>query len=89
MKKGYLIALGLILALAIVLPVAGKDFIDQKLVTQADKIFTTMPADFFYCKIGHRGAMAMLVLREWGYTNVRSIRNGLDGWKAANLPVTK
>jgi len=41
-----------------------------------------------YCAIGHRGAIAMTVLRLWGYTNVRSIRNGLGGWKAAGLPVT-
>jgi len=40
-----------------------------------------------YCAIGHRGAIAMTVLRLWGYTNVRSIRNGLGGWKAAGLPV--
>jgi rhodanese-related sulfurtransferase len=40
-----------------------------------------------YCAIGHRGAVAMMALRLWGYTNVRSIRNGLNGWKAAGLAI--
>lgn len=42
-----------------------------------------------YCTIGHRGAIAMTTLRLWGYSNVRSIRNGLNGWKTAGLTVTK
>jgi rhodanese-related sulfurtransferase len=42
-----------------------------------------------YCKTGHRGAVALAVLRMVGYTNVRSIYGGLDGWKAAGFPVTK
>jgi rhodanese-related sulfurtransferase len=42
-----------------------------------------------YCKTGHRGAVALAALRMVGYTNVRSIYGGLDGWKAAGFPVTK
>jgi rhodanese-related sulfurtransferase len=42
-----------------------------------------------YCAIGLRGAMATVVLRMLGYTNVRNLRGGLAGWKAANLPVVK
>jgi rhodanese-related sulfurtransferase len=40
-----------------------------------------------YCKIGYRGGIAMTLLRVWGYTNVRSIQGGLDGWEKAGLPV--
>ncbi len=42
-----------------------------------------------YCANGHRGAMAMMVLRLWGYTEVYSIANGLNGWKVAGLPVVR
>lgn len=40
-----------------------------------------------YCGNGDRGAMAMAVLRLWGYTNVFSIVDGMNGWAAAGLPV--
>ncbi|MCX6032652.1 MAG: rhodanese-like domain-containing protein [Chloroflexi bacterium] len=39
------------------------------------------------CAIGHRGAMAMETLQLLGYTNVKSLSNGFNAWKAANLPV--
>jgi rhodanese-related sulfurtransferase len=42
-----------------------------------------------YCRSGHRGAVALTVLRMAGYTNVRSIRGGLESWKAAGMPVTR
>jgi rhodanese-related sulfurtransferase len=40
-----------------------------------------------YCKVGYRGGMAVTVLRMWGYTNVRTIKGGLDAWEKAGLPV--
>ncbi len=40
-----------------------------------------------YCAIGHRGALALGVLNLLGYTNAKSISNGFNAWKAANLPV--
>lgn len=40
-----------------------------------------------YCGIGHRGAIATEVLHLLGYTNVRSLSGGFNGWKAAGLPV--
>ncbi len=40
-----------------------------------------------YCRVGYRGGMAVAVLRMWGYTNVRTIRGGLDAWEKAGLPV--
>ncbi len=39
------------------------------------------------CANGHRGAMAMETLQMLGYTNVKSLANGFNAWKAANLPV--
>lgn len=58
------------------------------------KTIGTLPSDraapiLVYCKTGHRGAIALSVLRMLGYSNVRSIYGGLDGWKAAGFPVTK
>ena len=39
------------------------------------------------CASGHRGGIATMALQMLGYTNVKSIANGLNGWKAANLPI--
>jgi rhodanese-related sulfurtransferase len=39
------------------------------------------------CAIGHRGGMAMMTLQLLGYTNVKSLANGFNAWKTANLPV--
>lgn len=41
------------------------------------------------CKSGHRGGMAMFYLQSLGYTNVRNIAGGVNGWIAAELPVVK
>ncbi len=40
-----------------------------------------------YCQVGYRGGMAVTILRMWGYTNVRTIKGGLDGWEKAGLKV--
>jgi rhodanese-related sulfurtransferase len=42
-----------------------------------------------YCKVGYRGGMSVTVLRMWGYTNVRTIKGGLDAWEKAGLPVVE
>ncbi len=42
-----------------------------------------------YCQVGYRGGIGMTVLRMWGYTNVRNIRGGLDGWETAGLPLVE
>lgn len=39
------------------------------------------------CAIGHRGAIAMMTLQMLGYTNVRSLANGLNAWIAEGRPV--
>lgn len=41
------------------------------------------------CKSGHRGAMVMMYLNFLGYTNVRNLAGGMNGWIAAELPVAK
>jgi rhodanese-related sulfurtransferase len=61
---------------------------------QLAKLIDTLPEDkaapiLVYCKAGHRGAIALTVLRMAGYTNVRSLAGGLDAWKAAGLPVVQ
>mgnify|MGYP000854690276 FL=1 len=53
-----------------------------------------LPADkaapiVIYCASGHRGAMAMMYLQFMGYTNVRNLAGGINGWIAAELPVVK
>lgn len=147
--KRMLIVLGLVIALAAAVPVVAHEWIPKALVTPAEQMLATMPADFYQidpaavqrlmetarplildvrekaewdteriagsvhvpirelpkfidklpesrgapivtvCKIGYRGGIAMTLLRMWGYTNVRSMRGGIDAWKAAGLPVTK
>ena len=38
-----------------------------------------------YCGAGNRGALAADSLQKMGYTNVSSIKGGLNAWKAKNL----
>ncbi|MBM4426259.1 MAG: hypothetical protein FJ031_03365 [Chloroflexi bacterium] len=51
-----------------------------------------LPADMdaaivVICATGHRGTPAQMYLQELGYTNVRNLNGGLNGWKGAGLPV--
>jgi rhodanese-related sulfurtransferase len=51
-----------------------------------------LPADkaapiIITCASGHRGMMSMVALNLLGYTNVKNISGGVNGWKTANLPV--
>ena len=39
------------------------------------------------CASGHRGGITMMALRLMGYTNVINLNGGLNGWKAASMPV--
>lgn len=41
------------------------------------------------CASGHRGAMTQMYLQFLGYSNVRNLAGGLNGWIAAELPVVK
>ena len=40
-----------------------------------------------YCKAGHRGNMAAIMLRTVGYTNVRNVFGGFTAWAGADFPV--
>src|SRR5690606_3413992 len=51
-----------------------------------------LPADkdariVILCASGHRGGMVMMALRLMGYTDVVNLGGGLNGWKAAGMPV--
>ncbi|MFM8322782.1 MAG: rhodanese-like domain-containing protein [Chloroflexota bacterium] len=41
------------------------------------------------CQSGHRGGIALLILRMLGWTNVRNLGGGMNAWTAAELPVVK
>jgi len=41
------------------------------------------------CASGHRGAMAQMYLQFLGYTSIRNLNGGMNGWIAAELPVVK
>ena len=59
----------------------------RSLTQNLDKLPAKDQAILVYCGIGHRGGITALVLQMLGYTNVRSILGGFNGWKAAGLPV--
>lgn len=53
-----------------------------------------LPADkaapiMVICASGHQGAMTKMYLQFIGYTNVRNLNGGMNGWIAAELPVVK
>lgn len=41
-----------------------------------------------YCASGYRGAIATVMMRLAGYTNVRNLSGGTNGWTAAGFPLT-
>ena len=63
-------------------------------VTDVPANLAQLPADkaapiMVLCASGHRGAMIQMYLQFLGYTNVRNLNGGLNGWIAAELPVVK
>jgi rhodanese-related sulfurtransferase len=63
-------------------------------VTDVPANLAQLPADkaapiLVMCASGHRGAMIQMYLQFLGYTNVRNLNGGLNGWIAAELPVVK
>jgi len=147
-RTSTLVALALLAGRA--LPVSAAEPIDPGLVAAAERVLSTMPADFYqielpaaqqlmetakplildvrepaeiakagwiagstsipirdlakkvaalpasktapiltYCKGGYRGGMAVLMLRMWGYSNVRAIKGGMDAWEKAGLKFEK
>ncbi len=144
-KSSVLIVLFLVLV-PLAFPASSAE-VDKALLTSAEKVLSTMPADFYavdpagakqqidnakpflldvretgemakgkiegslnipirelpkmvaklpqsktspiltYCQVGYRGGMSVMILRMWGYTNVRTIKGGMDAWEKAGLPV--
>jgi rhodanese-related sulfurtransferase len=42
-----------------------------------------------YCRAGNRSNEACEILKKNNFSNVMSLKGGLEGWKTANLPVAK
>ncbi|HUS93723.1 MAG TPA: rhodanese-like domain-containing protein [Patescibacteria group bacterium] len=42
-----------------------------------------------YCGSGHRSTMAMTILWQYGYWDVRSLKGGFGGWIKASYPVVE
>lgn len=42
-----------------------------------------------YCDTGNRSTIAMQIMESYGYTNVQSLKGGLETWVAAGLPLGK
>ncbi|MBI5053011.1 MAG: hypothetical protein HZB52_07055 [Chloroflexi bacterium] len=70
--------------------IAGAVNISIRALTQnLDKLPAKDKPILIYCASGQRGGIAVTTLTLLGYTNVKSILSGLNGWKAANLPIVK
>lgn len=60
----------------------------RTLIKSTDKLPTDKTALIIItCASGHRGMLSMAALNLLGYTNVKNISGGVNGWKAANLAV--
>jgi len=58
----------------------------RELLANLDKLPSDQPI-VVYCVTGHRAGMAMAALKLLGYTDVRNLAGGLNGWKKAELSV--
>jgi rhodanese-related sulfurtransferase len=62
----------------------------RKLIAMIDVLPRDRQAPILiYCRIGHRGAIGLTILRMLGYTDVRNLSGGLEAWKAGGLPLAK
>lgn len=59
----------------------------RELLANLDKLPAKDEPIVIYCASGHRAGMMFSTLKLLGYTNVRNLAGGLNGWKKANLPV--
>jgi len=41
------------------------------------------------CRSGHRSLLAGRTLKEMGFSNVRSLKTGLRGWKDYEMPMVR
>ena len=88
-------------AIPFILDVRTVDEFNQGFITGAINVnindvpanLAQLPADkaapiVVLCQSGHRGAIVMMYLQMMGYTNVRNLGGGMNGWINAELPVT-
>ena len=59
----------------------------RDLLNNLDKLPGLDEPIVIYCGSGHRGGIALALLKGLGYTNVRNLGGGLGGWVKAGLPV--
>jgi rhodanese-related sulfurtransferase len=59
----------------------------RQLLENLDKLPGLDESIVIYCGSGHRGGIALALLKGLGYTNVRNLGGGLGGWTKAGLPV--
>jgi rhodanese-related sulfurtransferase len=59
----------------------------QEIFTSLDKLPAKDTKFVVYCVSGHRGSIVTMGLHLLGYENVINLNGGLNGWKAAGLPV--
>jgi rhodanese-related sulfurtransferase len=62
-----------------------EEFISKKTEWPGDKNMKIL----VYCGTGHRSTMAMTILWSYGYTNVLSMKGGLEAWLASGYPVVE
>lgn len=73
----------------------GKGYIDGSTHIWIEELWSRwgeLPTDkdtpiVVYCQGGWRGSIATVALRVMGYTNVRNLAGGVNGWVAAKLPL--
>ena len=59
----------------------------RQLLENLDKLPGLDEPIVIYCGSGHRGGIAMALLKGLGYTNVRNLGGGMGAWTKAGLPV--
>ncbi|MEO8357783.1 MAG: rhodanese-like domain-containing protein [Chloroflexota bacterium] len=59
----------------------------REVLNNLDKLPAKDQPIVVYCVSGHRAALVMASLQMLGYTDVKNIAGGLNGWKKAELPV--
>ncbi|MBI5934938.1 MAG: hypothetical protein HY867_14630 [Chloroflexi bacterium] len=59
----------------------------REVLNSLDKLPAKDQPIIVYCASGARGAMIMASLQMLGYTDVKNLAGGLNGWKKAELPV--
>ena len=59
----------------------------QVLPEQLEKLPNKDELLYIYCRRGIRGANAVRILRESGYTNVHNMSGGIEAWMSKDYPV--